>query len=77
MLSVAMFPVVKPGKVTAFPVTSWSEEKPSLFTEVLWHQEAALIKESVSGVFYSSICFLMVQLAKAWLRLLILLLLGE
>ena len=43
-LSVAVFPVVRPGNVTALPVTNYRGVYPSLLIEVLWVQAAALTR---------------------------------
>ena len=64
-LSVALFPVVRPGKVTALPVTSCRGVYPSLFIEVLCVQAAALTRESFRGVFFSSRSFFIVKSAEA------------
>ena len=60
ILSVARFPVVRPGRVTALPVTNCRGVYPSLLTEVLWVQAAAFTRESFRAVFFSSSNFLMV-----------------
>ena len=64
-LSVAIFPVVRPGRVTAFPVTNCRGVYPALLTEVLWVQAAALTRESLRAVFFSSSSFFIVKSAKA------------
>ena len=47
-LSVALFPVVRPGKVTALPVTNCKGVYPSLSIEMLWVQAAPLTRESLT-----------------------------
>ena len=52
-LSVAIFPVVRLGRVTAFPVTKCRWVYPVLLTDVLWAQAAALTRESLRAVLFS------------------------
>ena len=66
MLSVASLPVVSPGIITACPVTNYSDEYPSLFTEVLCVHAAAFTSESVCSILCSSISFLIVMSVLAW-----------
>ena len=63
-LSVALFPVVRPGRVTAFSVTNCRGVYPSLLTEVLWVQAAALKRESFRAIFFSSSSFFIIKSAK-------------
>ena len=65
-LSVASFPVVRLGRVTALPVTNCRGVYSSLLTEVLWVQAAAFTRESFRAVYFSSSNFFIVKSAEAW-----------
>ena len=70
-------PMVRPGIVTAFPVTSCSDEYPNLLREVLCVQANTFTSASMNGVFLSSINIWIVISVEAWFLSLILLLQGE
>merc|ERR1711873_384983 len=60
-LSLPSFPIVNPGKVTAFPVTNVNGEYPALLTLVLCVQAAVFTNTSDIPTFLSSINFLIVK----------------